>query len=779
MTIWDETTTQLRTTELHDAARFDDVVKVQKLIEDREIIIVNKHGYSPLHFAAMAINPNAEIAKLLIDSVNGSQSFLDKQTCDKRGQNTALHIAAGNVNVTEEFIQQFKEADSPLLCNSKGDTPFHVAAKSRNPNAIIYMLNTFAPTNNRWDVDKVDERQKYPNTVINICARNSNAKAVALLIKHGADISKGVLHEIVLESVRNPDKIKDLAGVYQSIVDNAVTWRGLEKEPAFLKVKGSDDYTELHRKIMIWLLTNPIKNYDGKDVLQFALDHGAAKMFLKIINTEFVFRMHGEEAGKFVDKQTNKQINEGGVENMSDGKRCTQSSRKNYNWTVFDITNFTKETCLNMSEPASVTRISEGTALISRCCQDGQNDEDQRKSERSTKRDFDKPSAPNVPYLTHLLMTFNQWKKTNILSTQPLKELTMSYITLVQRFYLILGLLQLIFMIMFTVYCMPTSCSLALKFNASTTGCSGHSTHNSEYAVPSSISQQRSWIAVLWLIWPIILMTENELVTFHFITHAREAYKYLSNNVVLKSKNSRFALLGKILRRTVALRVFCIMAFVWLYLYFWSESHESYVGVTAMVLLFGWITNLEFFGAVSKNFSISMLVVEKIIKKDIPSFMLFFGFSVVGFSLALHTIRMSACMENQIIDLHDTFFAVLSSAFGIGDFFEDTISHPICAGGGMQRMFEIVYLGYVCATMIVLLNILIAMMNNRYEKAKRRAENIFRFQMLSMMTVLQHHEYLVKVLKKCFVKNFGPNLNDKRKRYYLQLLLPVDEKLEQ
>jgi len=189
-TTWDETTTQLITTELHDAARFEDTKKVQRLIEGREIMSVNKNGYTQLHFIAMAINPNAEIAKLLIDSVTVNiESFLDKQTADDMGKNTALHIAAANVNVTEEFIQQFKEADS-LLRNSKNDTPFHVAAKSRNRDAIIYMLNTFKPTNNCWDVDKVDELQEYQNMVINICARNGNAKAVALLIKHGADISR-------------------------------------------------------------------------------------------------------------------------------------------------------------------------------------------------------------------------------------------------------------------------------------------------------------------------------------------------------------------------------------------------------------------------------------------------------------------------------------------------------------------------------------------------------------------------------------------------------------
>jgi len=222
--------------ELHDAAEPENVELVKKLIAAGTVMQVNEHECTPLHSAANAVNPSAEIAKLLVDSVNGSKDWLDKQTDDEYGKNTALHMAAANANVTDAFIQQFKEADSRLR-NLNHYTPFHVAAKSSNPNAVIYLLNTFKPTNNTWDVDSVDECHSNVDKVINICARNGNAKAVALLIKHGADISQGVLHEIVLESVRNPEKTNDLVRVYQSVVDNAVTWRSLEEEKEVSKIQ--------------------------------------------------------------------------------------------------------------------------------------------------------------------------------------------------------------------------------------------------------------------------------------------------------------------------------------------------------------------------------------------------------------------------------------------------------------------------------------------------------------------------------------------------------------
>jgi len=127
--------------------------------------------------------------------------LLNQQSDEDSGRNTALHIAAGNVNVTREFIRQLKSANAKIQ-NSAGDTPFHVAAKSSNPNAIIHMLNTFSPSKGGWDVDDADDnRDEKAPTLLNICAVNGNAEAVALLIQHGADLAKGVLQEIVIESV--------------------------------------------------------------------------------------------------------------------------------------------------------------------------------------------------------------------------------------------------------------------------------------------------------------------------------------------------------------------------------------------------------------------------------------------------------------------------------------------------------------------------------------------------------------------------------------------------
>jgi len=812
---------ELATSQLHTAARFEQVDTVRRLIRAGDYSLykadMNIHGYTPLHFAAMAINPNAEIAKMLIQSVHGKRGlWLNAQTLDRFGGNTALHLAAANVNVTRDFVQHFEQADS-LLLNSENDTPYHVAAKSSNPEAIIHMLQTFSPTNNDWDVDKVDrgnvdkvkkpdEVRKPKDKVINICARNGNAKAVALLIKHGADISRGVLHEIVLESVRNPEKIGNLLSVYQTIVDNAVTWRGLEQQADFLKVKGSDCYMELFRKIMIWLLTTPVgKNmYGGKNVVQCALEHGAYKMFWRIINTKYVFRTDGDETRKWLGEiSENDATVDTSKKKISDKQNDIMKSR--YHWTVFDVTNFVKETippkdvnsdkktagCKNTE---NIPLTSSESAVIGNEIQH-MDQETTQPNNVPNERNFDDLPALSRPYLADLLLAFDQWRSSKVLRRQPLKELTQPYITMLQRLYLILGLIQIVFMVCFTAFHMPTPCSLARLFNASSALCNStgsSSIINSVNTDISVVSHQRSWTSVLWLIWPVILIAATLLTTFYYVKQVSEASKKQSEKLVVKSKDLRLSVWRKCLplfRHLLLPTLFCIAVFVWANIYLAGKTYDNYVEISGMVLLFGWIVTLYFLGAVSQNFSIFTLVLGKIIAKDMPSFMLFFGFTVVAFTFAMHALRMSVCSPNEF--MADTFFSVLSSAFGIGDFFEATMTDSTCAGASTLYLFEIIYFLYICATMIILLNVLIAMMNHRYEKARPKAENIRRCQMLSIMTALERHKTLSNVLKKCLMPNrpdisysyeYGNRgslfFNNKLRRWYLRLVLPVDEQIK-
>jgi len=63
-------------------------------------------------------------------------------------------------------------------------------------------------------------------------------------------------------------------------------------------------------------------------------------------------------------------------------------------------------------------------------------------------------------------MHFDDWKNTNLFTSQPLRKLTQPYFGFVQRYYLVLGLIQLLFMICFSACYTPDACSLANMFGA-------------------------------------------------------------------------------------------------------------------------------------------------------------------------------------------------------------------------------------------------------------------------------------------------------------------------
>ena len=514
----------------------------------------------------MAINPNAAVAMKLIDSTCGTE-WLNSQTDADWGGNTALHLAAANANVTENFIRQFKEANS-VLRNSQMDTSYHVAAKSSNQQAIIHMLNVFSPTNNSWDVDKADEGRKF-NTVINICARNGNAEAVALLIKHGADISKGVLHEIVLESVRQPEKIDALLGVYEAIVKNAVTWRTLEESIEFLKYTGPDSYMELFRKTMVWLLTTPLEKYRNKNVIQCAVDHAASAFFWRIVNTSSVFRFDGAAADELFDEpgdDTNK---------VSDRFGDTKKNQTNRYCTLFDVTHFIEETIPEPSDSGQKKEESEQRRLLSHDTSANEHTEDKRPC--VSKHDYDNLPVLSKPYLVDLLLTFDQWKSSNVLSTQPLKELTEPYIKLVQRFYSIFGLLHLLFMICFTAFHLPGTCSVARMFNVSNALCNISITNSRVNTVQSIIRHQRSWTSVLWLIWPVIVVSMLIFTTLHYVEQVILSSRQQPEKIVLKTKDlslSRGRKFIETLLQSLLPASFCVALFAWLGIYLTSESYE-------------------------------------------------------------------------------------------------------------------------------------------------------------------------------------------------------------
>ena len=160
--------------------------------------------------------------------------------------------------------------------------------------------------------------------------------------------------------------------------------------------------------------------------------------------------------------------------------------------------------------------------------------------------------------------------------------------------------------------------------------------------------------------------------------------------------------------------------------------YYSYLKATSMVVLFGWITTFYHFSHMILNFYVFSHVLKEIIIKDIfLSFQLVFLFMIVGFSFAIHVLRMAELPSDNLVFLSATVYDVFIAALGTGEYFQTAREQRTEAGIYFQ-LFEVVVIVYLCVTAIVLLNVLIAVMNYRYDKAKLRAENFWRFYMLEI-----------------------------------------------
>ena len=99
-----------------------------------------------------------------------------------------------------------------------------------------------------------------------------------------------------------------------------------------------------------------------------------------------------------------------------------------------------------------------------------------------------------------------------------------------------------------------------------------------------------------------------------------------------------------------------------------------------------------------------------IITKDI---ILVFIFAVVAFACCLHTVQMIVASHDVVL-LGTTVYEVFMSALGVGDFTERVTEDSVDIESSMALFFT-VYAFCACFTLIILMNILIAMLSVRAE----------------------------------------------------------------
>lgn len=187
---------------------------------------------------------------------------------------------------------------NPVAVNRHGDTPFHCAARCQNQSSMAAMLQIFP------SVCAVADQfsELVVSELLAICARRANARAVADLVRRGADLENSdVLHVIVRESTLDPSNFRPLLNVYRTIVDQSLLWH-CHKTGREVPRPDSAEYRNRKRRTVLYLLTRPSEDRGGS-VMDEAIKVGAGKFLRAVLSTPGVLRFD-DLAGEIQGQQT-------------------------------------------------------------------------------------------------------------------------------------------------------------------------------------------------------------------------------------------------------------------------------------------------------------------------------------------------------------------------------------------------------------------------------------------------------------------------------------------
>lgn len=158
--------------------------------------------------------------------------------------------------------------------------------------------------------------------------------------------------------------------------------------------------------------------------------------------------------------------------------------------------------------------------------------------------------------------------------------------------------------------------------------------------------------------------------------------------------------------------IYSVLVIVWIVMYVMGWSDMDYVFAVAVCI--GWLYTISF----TRGFRIIHYfwrMIQNMIAKDILKFLFIYLFVLLAFSSAFHAVFQ---VSQDVVDLYpspfDTAFLVFNLMIGMGELFDGTFDTSMSAVGRTAVFAKILYLIYMVLGTILLLNLLIAMMNDSY-----------------------------------------------------------------
>ncbi|XP_061175794.1 ankyrin-3-like [Saccostrea echinata] len=216
---------------------------------------------------------------------------------------------------------------------------------------------------------------------------------------------------------------------------------------------------------------------------------------------------------------------------------------------------------------------------------------------------------------------------------------------------------------------------------------------------------------------PINMTTDNSVYILTYIVVPMEPLIFLLYFLLTVISTIRRRDFSSPLSRLLPFLFYIVysgLVIAWLVLITTQERYQDYV--LALCLGLGWVYTITFTrGFKAINYFWRMIL--NMIVSDVRRFLIVYACVLLAFAFALHALfQISASIANTYPTFADTVFLVFNIMVGMGEIFDDNFETGMTDVGRTTGFIKVVYVVYLVLATIVLLNMLIAMMNDSYSQ---------------------------------------------------------------
>ncbi|XP_053372667.1 uncharacterized protein LOC123561014 [Mercenaria mercenaria] len=692
-------------------------------------------GNTFLHHAAMS--NQSEVMEKFHETISIN-------TQNNRG-NTPLHIACfrGNTKTIESLIKCKAKAD---VKNKKGETALHVAAYSKHITAdTVRMLVEYTIKTHAWE--SLNAKDFGGNNCLHIAGKFAKPEVLweFRLVRFKDRDKDGLtpLHEAVRPD--QPEALEMMLDIFESMQRDArINEQSYATSETVLHLAADEGHANAVKRLISLGADIAMKDINGDTVLhrltkQCADDSRNVSRHLEVFDTilenvvkwwcirknipfpeeenQDVFMSHRREAILFLinDICNNEGLSvvdqafKSGVPEvlskllMLEGVTMFVQSDK----FVFDITSLTPRSNDSMQVCCGNRRVSPVT----------------EKDEASKSSAFYLEGISGIEWL---ISHTEKARAAEILDLPPIRIIEQYYRSMVAWTFVSLMIFHIVYMAIFTY----VGVELLKKLR------------NDE----SSINSSDSDTLLMYIIVPI----EPAIILLYVLY---TLFRYcITDDLGRKSRLSRkkglrqvASIIASYLFLAVCV-VFAVLVFAWIGLFTERYAYQDYFLSAALCI--GWLLTISFTrGIRAIHYFYRMLI--SMIFRDVFRFILVYLFVLLAFGFAFHVLfQISSAISSDYPNPADTLFLTFNMMIGMGELFDDAFETNMSDAGRTTVYSKVLYVIFIILATIVLLNLLIAMMNDSYSMILQENQITWRIESVSLGVDIESNFLASKVFSR-------------------------------